>query len=270
VQRKGEGKTAAAVRVAVNGEPPASGLPPPITTAACGKDERESPPPLHGSPSPARRGRRRTDRRGARPSPAAVTPAGSSSHQEMQRGETGVFRHAVVWWRRRRRRAGGTPAAGARPPRAAARDRTERGEKVSRAGARVQSASGGILSLPIGADSRPISIGRTRAKGSAPGRPRAVLGRAAKASDASYLPRRARRAQNGPWAAKATGQIVLSLLFFSTVTVFVDFIQILSKISYSFFYSIFSNEILIRDCKSYRNFSIKFKVYDFYSCFRCK
>jgi hypothetical protein len=60
------------------------------------------------------------------------------------------------------------------------------------------------------------------------------------------------------------------LLFFFQRTVLIVFCSVFEQISYSFFYSNFSNEILIRDLKSYRNISEKFKVNEFYSCFRCK
>jgi hypothetical protein len=121
------------------------------------------------------------------------------------------------------------------------------------------------------APGRPMKIRRLESQGAERCRPRAAPRPGRGGSGSVYLPRRAARMQSGPWAAEGRGPKLFFQLFCLQITVFVDFVQILSKISYSIFYSKFSNEILIRDCKSYRNFSIKFKVNEFlYSCFRCK
>jgi hypothetical protein len=78
------------------------------------------------------------------------------------------------------------------------------------------------------------------------------------------------RTQKWPWAASGHGPNSFSLLFFPQNTVLIVSCTDFEQISNSFLYSNYSNESLFRECKSYRNFSEKFKVYEFYSCFRCK
>jgi hypothetical protein len=96
-----------------------------------------------------------------------------------------------------------------------------------------------------------------------------VFGRAAK-SGGVYLPHTAPRTQK-----QAVGRIwpradTVFSGFLLQITVFNCFLFSFEQISYSFFYSSYSNENLFRECKSYRNFSEKLKVDEFYSCFRCK
>jgi hypothetical protein len=130
---------------------------------------------------------------------------------------------------------------------------------------------GAVLFRPIPAEGHQITIRWSDPCVTERCRPRAAPRPGRRGSGSVYLPRRAARVQSGPWAAEGRGPKLFFQLFCLQITVFVDFAQILSKISFSFFYSNFSNEILIRDCKSYRNFSIKFKVNEFLnSCFRCK
>jgi hypothetical protein len=138
------------------------------------------------------------------------------------------------WW------AGGVTVAGARAGSPAA-ERDRRWGKCRGTGARVPSGWRRILSLPIGADSRPFSIRRTRAKGCAPGRPQAVTGRAAKASGASSLPRRARRAQNrAVGRQRPQAEQFYHCYFFSTVHSFNCFCSVfLGK-----FHTVFSIQII--------------------------
>jgi hypothetical protein len=74
----------------------------------------------------------------------------------------------------------------------------------------------------------------------------------------------------GLWAASLRQKSVFSLLFFPQFTVLLFFAQILGKFHIVFSIQIIPTKNLFREFKSYRNFSIKFKVYEFYSCFRCK
>jgi hypothetical protein len=88
-----------------------------------------------------------------------------------------------------------------------------------------------------------------------------------RSSGAERMPHRgATHAKQAVGRVKLWVKLVFSVISFTDYSFCSDFEQI----SYSFFYSNYSNENLIREFKSYRNISGKFKVNEFYSCFRCK
>jgi hypothetical protein len=71
----------------------------------------------------------------------------------------------------------------------------------------------------------------------------------------------------GPSAA-TENSIFFSVSFYRTILIV--FIQILSKFQIVFSIQIIPMKNLFREFKSNRNISERFKVYEFYSCFRCK
>jgi hypothetical protein len=73
----------------------------------------------------------------------------------------------------------------------------------------------------------------------------------------------------GLWAASLRQKSVFSLFLLQN-TVSIVFVQFLSKFPIVFSIRIIPTKNLFREFKSYRNFSIKFKVNEFfYSSFRC-
>jgi hypothetical protein len=75
-----------------------------------------------------------------------------------------------------------------------------------------------------------------------------VFGRAAKERRRLPAAQRAPHAKAGRGPHIVTGRYSFLFLFFQR-TVLLYFVQFFEQISYSFFYSNYSNEILIRDCK---------------------
>jgi hypothetical protein len=80
----------------------------------------------------------------------------------------------------------------------------------------------------------------------------------------------ATRAKAGRGPHLATGRYSFSVFLLQNHSFNCFFVQfILSKFHIVFSIQTFPTKILFREFKSYRNFSIKFKVNEFYSCFRC-
>jgi hypothetical protein len=122
------------------------------------------------------------------------------------------------------------------------------------------------LTQPIVPLNRRIGIRQPAANSASADGPRAVLGWAGQVSGGYKPPHRA-LASCGP--PVATEKSFFSVLFSEhSFNCFVQFF--LSKFHIVFSIRIIPTKILFREFKSYRNFFIKFKVYEFYSCFRCK
>jgi hypothetical protein len=102
------------------------------------------------------------------------------------------------------------------------------------------------------------------------GRPWARTDRAAERA-AGFIHRTGQRACTvGRGPQKAAGRNYFSVILFTDYSFVVFLFSFLSKFDIVFSIQIIPTKNLFSEFKSYRNFSIKFKVYEFYSCFRCK
>jgi hypothetical protein len=110
---------------------------------------------------------------------------------------------------------------------------------------------------------RPIGIGRLWSSGTSTGRPWAKADRDAERAAGSIRCAVRQERKSRPWAASGHGPIQFFLFFLLQYTVLLFFVQILSKFHIVFSIQIFPTKILFREFKSYRNFSIKFKVNEF-------
>jgi hypothetical protein len=110
---------------------------------------------------------------------------------------------------------------------------------------------------------RLIGIGRPEILAAQAGGPWAVSSRAGRVNGISYLPCRAPRAQNRPWAAKGHGPNIFFIIIFSPSQFYCFLFSFLSKFQIFFSIQIIPTKNLFREFKSYRNISKKFKVNEF-------
>jgi hypothetical protein len=176
----------------------------------------------------------------------------------------------VLWWRGKRKKRRGGEIEGAEPPPPAdgrsrgsaaphpprAADAAARGTERSRVGARV------LLGAVLSQRERRWTVGlnptASRARCWLPGR-WAVSGWAHRASCGCCLPHSALVGCGPPVCDR---KMFFSVLFFR-IQFFDDFVQILTNFHTVNSIQNIPTKILCREFKSYRNFSIKFKGYEF-------
>jgi hypothetical protein len=80
------------------------------------------------------------------------------------------------------------------------------------------------------------------------------------------------RAPSRPWAASGRGLKTVFSVIFYRLQFLLFFVQILSKFQIVFSIQIIPTKILFREFRSDRNFSVKYKVNEFFNsfCFRYK